>query len=126
MCGQGPSGAGVDVVGFEFGHQGDKLVCAKGENWAFLLSLRNCKATRGQNMWLTAVRSMLGHPRECLSTCLRHLPTAGVCDPYLSMSLRHLPTAGVCDQHLGIFPRYLFIAGPCLHEFGMSSRHCSL
>ena len=37
MCGLGPSGAGDDVVGFEFGHQGDKLLGARGEKWAIRL-----------------------------------------------------------------------------------------
>ena len=45
------------VVGFEFGHQGDEQLGAKGEKWVFQLFLRNCKATRGQNVWLTALRS---------------------------------------------------------------------
>ena len=36
MCGFGPSGAGDDV-GFEFGHQRDKLLGAKGEKRALWL-----------------------------------------------------------------------------------------
>ena len=53
-----------------------------------------------------------------MSTCQRHLTTAGVCDSHLGGSLRHLPTAGVCDPHLGIFLRYFLIAGICLQENG--------
>ena len=49
--------AGDVVVAFEFGHQGDEQLDAKGEKWVFWLFLRNCKATRGQNVWLRALRS---------------------------------------------------------------------
>ena len=39
--------AAGDVVGFEFGHQGDEQLDAKGEKRVFWLFLRNCKATGG-------------------------------------------------------------------------------
>ena len=124
------------IVGFEFGHQGDKLLSANGEKWAFWLFLRNFKVTRGHNVWLTVLRSRGCHPGECLSTCQRHLTTAGVCDPHLGGSLRHLPTAGVCDQHFPqIFPHHRHMLtgkcrrhwptkGACNHHLCVLFTHC--
>ena len=49
--------AGDVVVGFEFGHQGDKQLDAKGEKWVFWLFLRNCKGTSGHNLCIRALKS---------------------------------------------------------------------
>ena len=56
---------------------------------------------------------MCRYPRESLGSCLRHLPTAGVCDHRLGASLRLLLTAGVCEQRLGGSHRLLLTAGVC-------------
>ena len=48
---KGPQEQRNYFVGFEFGHQGDKLLGAKGEKWEFWLFLRNCKVARGHNVW---------------------------------------------------------------------------
>ena len=53
MCGFGPSGAGDDV-GFEFGHQRDKLLGAKGEKRAFWLREK-------RENWQIASFAITGH-----------------------------------------------------------------
>ena len=60
-----------------------------------------------------APQSLCRYPRECWGSCLRHLPTAGVCDQRLGVSHRLLLTAGVCEQHLGGYYRLLLTAGVC-------------
>ena len=60
---------------------------------------------------------MCKYPRECWGSCLRLLPTAGVCDQRSGASLRLLLTAGVCEQLLGGFLRLLLTADVCEQRF---------
>ena len=61
---------------------------------------------------------MCRYPRECWGSCLRHLPTAGVCDQRLGVSHRLLLTAGACEQRLGGYLRLLLTAGVCEQHLG--------
>ena len=70
------------------------------------------------NRWSRAPQSMCRYPRECWGSCLRHLPTAGVCYQHLGASLRLLPTAGVCEQRVGGHLRLLLTTGVCEQRLG--------
>ena len=65
---------------------------------------------------------MCKYPWECWGSCLRLLPTAGVCDQRSGASLRLLLTAGVCEQRLGGFLRPLLTAGVCKQRFSLVLR----
>ena len=66
---------------------------------------------------------MFKYTWECWGQCLRHLPTAGVCEQRLGTSLRLLLTAGVSDQHLGMSSRLLPTACVCDQCLGVCTRH---
>ena len=87
------------VVGFVIFHQGAELFSAQGENMAVLAFFGDFMAMEGQNEWSRAPQSMCRYSGECWGSCLRHFPTASVCNQCLGVCLRLLPTAGVCDQH---------------------------
>ena len=61
---------------------------------------------------------MSKYPWEYWGSCLRLLPTAGVCDQRSDASLRLLLTAGVCEQHIGGYHRLLLTAGVCEQHLG--------
>ena len=84
--------------------------------WPFLEVLRQFKAQTGGQEPHKACACR--YPREWWGSCLRHLPTAGVCDLRLGVSLRLLLTAGVCVQHLGRYLRLLLTAGVCEQYLG--------
>ena len=104
--------------GFAIGHREAELLCAEGEKMGVFAVFGNLKAIKDPNRWSRAPQSMCRYPRECWSSCLRHLPTAGVCDQGLGTSIRLLLTAGVCEQHLGGYLRLLLTAGVCEQRSG--------
>ena len=89
------------VVGFASCHQGALLLSAEGEKTGVLAVLGDFKAILGPQRWSRPPQSMCKYPWDCWGSCLRLLPTAGVCDQRSGASLRLLLTAGVCEQRLG-------------------------
>ena len=71
------------------------------------------------------VRALTKHVQVSLGgggSCLRLLPTAGVCDQRSGASLRLLLTAGVCEKRSGKFLSLLLTAGVCKQCFSLVLR----
>ena len=107
------------MPGFWIRCQGAELLGMKGGKIGVLAVFRGFKAVSTLKRCSRTPRSMIRYPRECWGSCLRLLPTAGVCDQRSGASLRLLLTAGVCEQHLGGFLRLLLTAGVCEQRFSL-------